>query len=304
MWNHGLFLMALLAMAFGLGGVNWFFEGFSLLRKKKLIKNIPTSKISSITTGLVEVKGKAKWKEEMHGPISGTPCVYYSYRIEQDQYRHGNSTWIVIGLGSSGENLFYLEDDSGCVLIDPLNSDISSPVSDTLNFPDYDSLPQNLKALIDNEKNQLLRRLRRPRGEFMFTENSLQTDREIYIMGTAEYQGDTSREKSEEDKIVIKKGKKIPFFYISNRPEKEITRRMTWSVIRRFLGGPITVGVCSFVLYYYYKFSLGYIHRTIEIGRLYQGWILFGPVLALICLAVLGYLTYNFTKTLIRSQGN
>ena len=296
MWNHGFFLLALLSMAFGLGGVNWFFEGFALLRKKRLIKNISTSKINSIMPGLVELKGIAKWKEEMYGPISGSPCVYYTYRIEQHIHRHGNPTWIVIGLGSSGENLFYIEDDSGLVLIDPLNSDISSPVSDTRNFPDYDSLPQYLKELVDNEKNQLLRRMKRPRGELMFTENSLQTDHEIYVLGTAEYQ--------EEGKVVIKKGKEIPFFYISNRPEKEITRKMTWSAFRRLIGGPITVGICSFVLYFYYSFSLRYINRTIEISQLYKGWILFGPILALIGLGVLGYLTYNFTKTLIRSQGN
>ncbi len=78
MWHHGLFLLALLAMVFAIGGVSWFFEGIALLRIKRVIENLPTSKILSMPMGLVEVKGKAKWKEKLYSPISETPCVYYT----------------------------------------------------------------------------------------------------------------------------------------------------------------------------------------------------------------------------------
>ena len=303
MWNYGIFFMALLAMVFAFGGVTWFFEGIALRRKIKLIENLPTSKISSLTSGLVELKGKAKWKEELYAPISGTPCVFYTYRVEQWQHRHGERNWIVIALGESGENLFYIEDDTGRVLIDPLFSEISIPINDTQEFPDYNSLPKNLKTLIDEENNQLLRSMRSRRGRLMFTETCIKTDQEIYILGTAENNEEATLESSQEDKIVIRRGIENPFFYISNRNEKEITRRMDRSAIRRIIGGPLTFAVCLFLLYLYYSFSLNYVFTHMEFSLFYQGWIIFGPVLATIFVFILGYRYYDFTKVLIRSQG-
>ncbi|MFC1859629.1 GIDE domain-containing protein [Thermodesulfobacteriota bacterium] len=309
MWNHGLFLLALLSMVFAIGGVSWFFEGIALLRIKRLIEKLPPSEMHSIALGLVEVKGKAKWEEKLYSPISETPCVYYTYRVEQWQHKQDGSTWVPIALGESGERCFYVEDNTGRVLVDPVNAKISSPANDVRKYSDYSSLPQNLKSLLDKESNQLLRLMRRSIGELMFTENYIRTDHEIYILGTAEYKEDVfrksiSREEKEEDKIVIRQGKEIPVFYISDRSEKEITRKMAWSSIRRMVGGPITLGVCLFLIYHYYSFSLKYISRSLEISLLFKGWILIGPMLAVIIVFFLGYRYYDFTKVLIRSQGN
>jgi len=107
-----------------------------------------------------------------------------------------------------------------------------------------------------------------------------------------------------EDKMVIKKGNEIPFLYISNREEKEIARRMTRSSMKRIIGGPATLGVCCFLLYHYYSFSLRYINTPMKISLLFKGWIIIGPILAVIIVFFLGYRYYDFTKVLIRSQGN
>lgn len=135
MWNHGLFFLALLSMVFAVGGASWFFEGIALRRIRRLIRNLPTSEANSIRLGLVEVQGKAKWKEKLYSPISETPCVYYTYKVEQWQRTKDGSNWVLIALGESGERCFYIEDNTGRVLVDPVNAEISSCVNDVLKFP-------------------------------------------------------------------------------------------------------------------------------------------------------------------------
>ncbi len=309
MWNHGLFFLALLAMAFAVGGVGWFVEGLALRRTKRLLDNLPTSDIRSMPTGLVEVKGMAKWKEALYSPVSNVPCVYYAYNIEQWQSRKDGYTWVIVALGDSGERLFYIEDNTGRALVDPVGAEISSPADTVLTFDDYRDLPQHLKSLLDQEDNRLLRLMRKDRGALMFTENYIGTDQEIYILGTAvpnpDHVSKTGRRQEQQaDAMVLQRGKAIPVFYISDRSETEISRRMNRSSIRRLLGGPITLVICSLLIYHYYKFSLQYIHKPIELSLLFKGWILLGPIVLLVILFFVGYRYSSFTKALIRSQGN
>ena len=56
----------------------------------KLIRDLPTIPISSVTEGIAEIQGKAR--DEQHGfvsPISGEPCVYYHIAIE----RQSGQSW-------------------------------------------------------------------------------------------------------------------------------------------------------------------------------------------------------------------
>lgn len=161
----------------------------------------------------------------------------------------------------------------------------------------------------------------------MFTENYIATEQEIYVLGTAEPMEDISQRADEkgygvtestEDfvqqsldqesnpagKIVIRKGKEIPLLYISDRKEKDITQRMQRSSIRRIVGGPITLAASSFLIHHYYTFSLRYISEASEISLIFKAWILLGPVLLVLSMFILGYYCYDYTRTLIRVQGN
>lgn len=327
MWHYGLFVLAILSMVFAVGGVCWFFEGLAALRKKRLIENLPTSEIRSLDMGIVEVKGKAKAKKPMYSPISGTPCIYYTYKVEQWQSRKDGSRWVIIALGDSGEHCFYVDDNTAKVLVNPKDAKISSPCNDVQRFPDYDSLPQNLRSLIDQGGSSLLRFMRRSRGEFMFTENYIATEHEIYVLGTAEpmeyisqradekgygvtgstedfVQQSLDQESNPAGKIVIRKGKEIPLLYISDRKEKDITQRMQRSSIRRIVGGPIILAASSFLIHHYYTFFLRYISEASEISLIFKAWILLGPVLLVLSMFILGYYCYDYTRTLIRVQGN
>ena len=90
----------------------------------RLIEDTPTAKIRSAHQGYVELEGTGKL---MDGPpiiakLSGLPCVWFRYKIEQQiktQHNgHTQTRWQVIEKGESTET-FWLQDDTGRVVIDP-----------------------------------------------------------------------------------------------------------------------------------------------------------------------------------------
>lgn len=90
----------------------------------RLIEDKPTAKIRSAPQGYVELEGRGKL---MEGPpiiakLSGLPCVWFRYKIEElvtiNTSRGGHRRWQTIDKGESTET-FWLEDETGRVVIDP-----------------------------------------------------------------------------------------------------------------------------------------------------------------------------------------
>lgn len=65
-------------------GIFTFFKGFQWFRLKRLIEDIPTSKIRSIAMGLVEIAGRAlPYKDEiLISPITKQKCLFYMFVVE------------------------------------------------------------------------------------------------------------------------------------------------------------------------------------------------------------------------------
>lgn len=102
------------------GGVS-LFAGFAVLRKKRMIENVPASRIRSVAMGLAELSGAVRQKTAVTAPITGTPCCYFRYTIEKltgGKNRH----WEVVERGASNEP-FLLEDPTGRILVDPAGAD-------------------------------------------------------------------------------------------------------------------------------------------------------------------------------------
>jgi len=104
-------------------GLPAFAYGFRLLRRKRAIEDTPTSKIRSVAMGNVEVEGTARTFEEItQAPFSGTPCLYFSYRIEErytyrDENKVEHEGWKQID-ASNWSVPFFIEDETGKILID------------------------------------------------------------------------------------------------------------------------------------------------------------------------------------------
>src|SRR5215469_8272845 len=105
----------------GLGataGLYWFYKGFSLLQRKRLILNTPVSKTPSASMGLVEISGQATGPYVIPSPLQGRDCYYYRSIAWELRQRGKNREWVKLG----EETLhvpFYLDDGTDKLLVDP-----------------------------------------------------------------------------------------------------------------------------------------------------------------------------------------
>jgi hypothetical protein len=106
----------------GFGGY-WFYRGFLLLARRRLILDTPASKIRSASIGLVELSGLAVGPYTLRAPLTGMPCYYYRTLAWQLKQAGKNRHWEKV----ADEMLhvpFYLDDNSGKVLVDPQGAEL------------------------------------------------------------------------------------------------------------------------------------------------------------------------------------
>ena len=117
-WLACLGLMALISL----------FAWMSALRRLRLVRDTPTSRIASAAQGYVELIGMGKPLPEkpVVSQLTGLPCLWYRYKIET---RRGKN-WETIDSGESGEP-FLLHDESGQCVVDPAGAEILTNHCDT-----------------------------------------------------------------------------------------------------------------------------------------------------------------------------
>ncbi len=98
------------------------------VRRNRLLADTTAVRIRSAAQGYVKVSGRAvpAHFEPTRAPLTGRPCVWWSYQIEYDQSdKPGRSDWRTCEQASSVE-LFMLvdEDDSRC-LVGPVQAEIT-----------------------------------------------------------------------------------------------------------------------------------------------------------------------------------
>ena len=104
-------------------GVYWFYKGFRLLQRKRLILNTPASKIRSASMGLVEVSGLATGPYVLTSPLKQTECYYYRSVAWELRQSGKNSEWVKV----AEETLhvpFYVDDSTDKVLVDPRSAEM------------------------------------------------------------------------------------------------------------------------------------------------------------------------------------
>jgi hypothetical protein len=113
----------IMATSGALAGVYLFYRGFRLLQRKRLILNTPASKIRSASMGLVEINGLAVGPCTVIAPITGVPCYYFHATAWQWRQRGRSRQWVIV----ADESLhvpFFLDDNTGRVLVDPQGAEI------------------------------------------------------------------------------------------------------------------------------------------------------------------------------------
>lgn len=104
-------------------GVLLFVQGFRLLQRRRLILDTPFSKIRSASMGMVEVSGLAVGPYTMIAPLTGRPCYYYRTVIQEYKQQGKNKQWVVVA-GECMHLPFYVDDNTGRVLVDPRGADL------------------------------------------------------------------------------------------------------------------------------------------------------------------------------------
>ncbi len=94
-------------------------RGLQAFWKLRLIIDTPTARIRSAPQGYVELQGQAlPQRELLAASLSGAPCVWYRYRIQERRRGGRRDTWVTIEKGDAGRP-FILDDGSGRCLVDP-----------------------------------------------------------------------------------------------------------------------------------------------------------------------------------------
>lgn len=243
-------------------GLFLFFKGFSTMKRKQTIENIPTSKIRSVAMGLVEIYGQvipAK-KKILKSPFSGTKCVYYKYLIEEYRSSGKSSHWATVLKDINGVP-FFLRDKTGNVLVDPKGAeiDIPSKYSYTSGFG-RPGMPKEIQKFlktkgIDHKSLFGISKQMRFREWYIPAPKTLKDAKNIklYVLGTAgdnPYVEEATSHMGYED-VMIGKGKGNKPFFISTKSEKKILGHLGFSLYLNLIGGALlSIGTLFIILMY------------------------------------------------------
>jgi len=234
-------------------GIGLFLWAIISFKNKSLIENIPTSKIRSIAMGLVEIYGEVvpDTNNILKSPFSQNDCVYYKYKIEELRSSGKSTRWHTIRKGWNYV-YFYLKDDTGMVLVDPLDAKIDMTVDNVFKSSLGKDPPDKVKQFLQRENVDFEGKLLGINKTMRYTEYFIAPKDKLYIMGTATdnpFVEDASIEKGVED-IIIKKGKHEKFYYISDKHEHMILKHLNRIVVCGFVFGSLLIilGLILFIL--------------------------------------------------------
>jgi hypothetical protein len=129
-------IIALIIGAFAIVAALAVYRAYRRLHLARIIEDTPTSKIRSAPQGYVELQGKARPMDgpPIIAPLSGLPCAWYRYRIEEQQtvqvQGRTERRWVTVDEGESTD-LFWLQDSTGRVVIDPEGAEVTPRGKDT-----------------------------------------------------------------------------------------------------------------------------------------------------------------------------
>lgn len=232
-------------------GLYLFYQGFRWRKQQQLIEAIPTSKARSVAIGQAELAGKVLApKKTLVAPFSGKECAYYRCTIEEYRRQGKSSRWVIVHAKSSTQP-FYLEDDTGKVLVDPEGAELDVPKS--LEFssswgkdPDH-RIVAYLKG-IDLEFEGVFGANKSMR----YTEYLLVDGQPIYVMGYAGKNPDVKSSVKNEETIMVQKSGADATFMITTKSEKELLQVLRWKAIGGWLGGGALATVCLAIIFAFF----------------------------------------------------
>jgi len=196
---------------------------FRFFHKKRLIDDLPTSKVLGVFIGLVELKGTAESESPLTSRLAGASCVLYEWHVDEhwsrtvtETYRDAQghmqtrtrheSGWKTVARGSDSAP-FYLKDDTGIIRIQPEGAKIEDKEVFDKTVTRTDALyfgkgPANEIANTDHR-----RRLQ---------ETAIQLHTPLYVVGQA-------RQREDIVAAEVANDKNNQLFITSTRTEKQVS---------------------------------------------------------------------------------
>jgi len=226
-------------------GIPAFYYGLKNYLLMQKIRNTPTSKVRSAAVGLVELSGKAKCRENMPSPISKANCIFWRLKAEYYQHSKNGGHWNGI-YGKDSSMQFYLEDETGKMLVDPKGGDIQIPpdftssgrLGDKALFGLVSQKQIDKRAIEYMAENTEFARAMNSHGgqELRVTESYIAEGDPLYVLGSAMPLSGASSAISNEN-LVVRKSDTDKILYIRDTEEKRILDQFKLSVPLGIGGG-------------------------------------------------------------------
>jgi hypothetical protein len=114
-------------LIFGLAAaaVYSFWYAFTAWRKNRVIEDTATSRVRSAAQGYVELSGRGILPPNAvnRGPLTGVPCTWWRYKIEERRSTGRSRAWSTIQSDTSAVP-FLLDDGTGQCLVDPRGAEV------------------------------------------------------------------------------------------------------------------------------------------------------------------------------------
>jgi hypothetical protein len=176
-------------------------------------------------------------KKILKSPFSNSDCVYYKYDVEEYRSSGKSSHWVTISKGQKGVP-FYLKDSTGKVLVDAKGARVDIPKDNEFKSGFRNDPPAIVKKFLESN-NLKYTSLLRTNKTMRYREYFIAPKDKLYIMGTAgdnPYVKEATAANSVDD-VMIQKGEHEKFYYISDKPEKDILKVLKWKVMGFIFGG-------------------------------------------------------------------
>lgn len=217
-----------------------------MVRRKRLIDDMPTSRTQGVFIGLVELKGTAESDSPLTSYLAGTRCVQYSWQVDEHWSRTVTETytdakghtqtrtktesgWKRVDGGGKAIP-FYLKDDTGVIRVAPDGAKLEN-----IKVFDETCSPGNPLYYGKGPAGAVANSTHRRR----FHETALPLHAELYVAGQA-------REREDVVAPEIARDKDSPIFVISVHSEKKISGRYSfWVWFWTVLGLAVAAGVAG-----------------------------------------------------------
>jgi hypothetical protein len=148
---------------------------FHFIRRARLIEDTPTAKIRSAAQGYLELIGTGKYLNDkpITAPLTGTPCTWYSYKIERKVHSGKHTRWSTVESEISSLP-FLLVDNTGHCLINPAGAEVIPAVNHVWygHSRRPTSGPSNSGGFFQLSS-----------GGYRYTEKRLHADESLYALG-------------------------------------------------------------------------------------------------------------------------